>query len=122
MGPASMNWYRDRGLTQMVVKTATENTMFYAIGEDYTTESIITHYACGRIDVRGIPDEPYGSEIGVPPMLKSDWDSFGVWLDEVQTASVWTLKNLVEAYEQHNPKITWADKSDELSPFETINS
>jgi hypothetical protein len=119
MGPASLNWYRERGLTQTETKIATQNTMFYAIGETYTSESITTSYSCGRIDVRGIPDEPYTDEIGVPPMLTSDWQRFGVWLDDIQTMSVWSLENLVAAYEQHNPKITWAD---EFSPFETINS
>jgi len=109
MGPASMGWYRDRGLTQMVVKTATENTMFYAMGETYTTESITTQYSCGRIDVYNVPDEPYGDEISVPPMLSTDWRLFSNWLDDVETMSVWTLQDLVTAYEQHNPKITWAD-------------
>ena len=107
MGPVSLGWYRDRGFTQMVVKTATENTMFYAVGETYTTEAITTQYSCGRIDVRGIPGEPYGDEIGVPPMLSTDWRLFSTWLDTVETASVWSLDNLVTAYEQHNPTITW---------------
>jgi hypothetical protein len=94
--------------------------MLYKAGEAFTMESITTQYCCGRIDVRGIHDEPHGDEIGVPPMLKSDWDSFGNWLDTVQTMSVWSLDNLVVAYEnQTNTKITWAD---EFSPFETINS
>lgn len=109
MGPVSMEWYRARGLTQMEIKTATENTMFYAMGEEYTTEGITTSYSAGRIDVRGIPGEPYGDEIGVPPMLSTDWRLFGNWLDDVQTCSVWTLADLVAAYEnQTNSKITWA--------------
>jgi len=120
MGPVSLEWYRERGLTQIETKIATQNTMFYAIGETYTTESITTQYSCGRIDVRGIPHERYNDEIGVPPMLSSDWRAFGDWLDTVQTMSVWSLENLVAAYEhQTQTKITWAD---EFSPFETINS
>jgi len=107
MGPASTGWYRTRGLTQTQTKIATENSMFTTEGEPYTSETIIMQYSCGRIDVRGISDEPYGDEIGVPPMLSYDWRRFGDWLDDVQTMSVWTLENLVEAYEQHNPKITW---------------
>lgn len=104
-----MDWYRTRGLTQVEHKIATEDSMLYNQGESYTSETITTHYSCGRIDVRGIPDEPYGDEIGVPPMLSSDWRAFGRWLDDVQTVSVWTLKDLVEAYEfQTNTKITWA--------------
>jgi hypothetical protein len=104
-----MDWYRARGLTQMEIKTATENTMFYAMGEEYTTEGITTSYSAGRIDVRGIPDEPYGDEISVPPMLSTDWRLFGNWLHDVQTMSIWTLADLVAAYEnQTNSKITWA--------------
>ena len=84
-----MQWYRDRGLTQMETKIATENTMFYSIGETYTTEGVTASYSAGRIDVRGIPDEPYGDEIGVPPMLSTDWRKLGDWLDTVQTMSVY---------------------------------
>ena len=109
MGPVSMGWYRTRGLTQTQTKTATENTMFYNIGDEYTTEGVTLSYSCGRIDVRGIPDEPYGDEISVPPMLSTDWRLFGNWLHDTQTMSIWTLADLVTAYEQHNPKITWAE-------------
>ena len=107
MGPVSLDWYRQRGLTQVEHKVATEDSMLYNHSESYTSESITTHYSCGRIDVRGIPDEPYGDEISVPPMLSSDWRLFGNWLDDVQTVSIWTLADLVTAYEQHNPPITW---------------
>ena len=107
MGPVSLGWYRTRGLTQTQTKTATENTMFTTIGEPFTSESITTHYSCGRIDVHNVPGEPYGDEINVPPMLSTDWALFSNWLDTVETASVWSLKNLVEAYQQHNPPITW---------------
>ena len=107
MGPVSMQWYRDRGLTQKQTKIASENTMFTTQGEPFTSESITTNYSCGRIDIRGIPDEPYGDEIGVPPMLSTDWRALGDWLWDVQTISVWNLQDLVTAYEQNNPKITW---------------
>ena len=107
MGPASTGWYRTRGLTQTQTKIATENSMFTTEGEPYTSETIIMQYSCGRIDVRGIPDEPYGDEINVPPMLSTDWAMFGNWLDTVKTLSVWTLADLVTAYQQHNPPITW---------------
>jgi hypothetical protein len=81
--------------------------MLYKAGEAFTSETITTSYSAGRIDIRGIPDEPYGDEIGVPPMLSTDWRAFGDWLWDVQTMSIWTLADLVTAYEQHNPKITW---------------
>lgn len=104
----SLGWYRTRGLTQTETKIATENSMFTTEGESYTSETITTHYSCGRIDVHNVPNEPYGDEISLPPMLSSDWSKFGDWLDDTQTMSIWTLADLVTAYEQHNPKITWA--------------
>ena len=112
MGPVSMDWYRQRGLTQTESKTADADTMFYNVGEKYETEAVTEHYSCGRIDVRGVPDEPYGLEIGVPPMRSEDWRAFGRWLDDVQTMSVWTLDNLVEAYEHQTGKpIRWAKET-----------
>jgi hypothetical protein len=107
MGPVSLDWYRTRGLTKVEHKVATEDSMLYNHSERYTSETITTYYSCGRIDVRGIPGEPYGDEINLPPMLSTDWAMFSNWLDDVQTASVWSLDNLVDAYQQHNPKITW---------------
>jgi hypothetical protein len=108
MGPVSLNWYRQRGLTQVEHHVGEHDCMLYKAGEAFTSESITTHYSCGRIDVRGIPGEPYGDEIGVPPMLSSDWRAFGDWLDGVQTMSVWSRADLVTAYEHRtNTKITW---------------
>jgi hypothetical protein len=107
MGPVSLDWYRTRGLTQVEHHISDHDCMLYKAGDAFTAESITTHYSCGRIDVRGIPDEPYGDEIGVPPMLSTDWRLFGNWLADVQTMSIWSLQDLVTAYEQNNPKITW---------------
>ena len=112
MGPVSLQWYRDRGLTKTETRVATTDTMHYNTGDTYTVETITTNYSCGRIDVRGIPGEPYGDEIGVLPMLSEDWQAFGEWLDDVQTISVWTLDNLVAAYEdQTHNTIRWYKES-----------
>jgi len=107
MGPVSLGWYRTRGLTQTKQHVGEHDCMLYKAGEAFTSESITTHYSCGRLDVHGVPGEPYGDEINVPPMLSTDWALFGNWLDTVETASVWSLKDLVTAYQQHNPPITW---------------
>lgn len=108
MGPVSMDWYRQRGLTHKKIHTATRDDMFVNEGETYETEAVTEHYSCGRIDVRGIPDEPYGDEIGVPPMRSEDWRAFGRWLDDVETMSVWTLRDLVTAYQnQTGQTIHW---------------
>jgi len=107
MGPGSISWYRRRGLTLTETKIATEDTMFTTIGEPFTSETITTHYSCGRIDVHGISGEHYCDEIDLPAMLSTDWRLFSTWLDTVETASVWSLANLLEAYELKNPPITW---------------
>ncbi len=107
MGPVSLQWYRDRGLTRVEHKVATEDSMLYNHSEHYTSETITTHYSCGRIDVHNVPHEPYGDEINVPPMLSTDWALFSNWLETVKTMSTWTLADLVTAYQQHNPPITW---------------
>ena len=108
MGPVSLDWYRTRGLTQVKQYVGDNDCMLYKAGEAFTSETITTHYSCGRIDVYNVPDEPYGDEISVPPMLSTDWRLFSNWLDDVQTMSVWTLQDLIVAYEnQTNSKITW---------------
>ena len=109
MGPVTMQWYRTRGLTQVEHHIGDHDCMLYKAGEAFTSETITTHYSCGRIDVHNVPNEPYGDEINVPPMLSTDWALFGNWLETVKTMSVWTLEDLVTAYEQHNPKVTWAE-------------
>ena len=114
MGPYSLDWYRDRGL--MVKTTKVVNAPLLAellkkpIGTSYEVEEVTTSYACGRIDVYGLDEKEYycgKSEIAVPPMHIDDWYYFSDWLDEFSTDTPWTLVELVEEYEQENPKIRW---------------
>jgi len=108
MGPVSMHWYEQRGLVETKMVTLEHDSMITGrkAGEQYEIEEITTHYSCGRIDVMGT-DDPYGEEIGVPPMRSEDWYRFGLWLETFETDDVWTLDQLVELYEQANPKIRW---------------
>lgn len=87
MGPINSKWYKDRNL------------------ELWT-------YCSGRIDCRGGDLGPYGDEIGLPPMLTEDWNSFSEWLDTLETDTMLNLSELVDLYEKTHPKITWANKSD----------
>ena len=110
MGPVSIQWYRDRGLTKTKRVTLEHDSVITnrRAGDQYEVEVITQQYSCGRIDVQGT-DDPFGEEIGVPPMLSEDWARFGLWLDTFETDGVWTLAQLVELYERANPKITWDD-------------
>jgi hypothetical protein len=108
MGPVSTNWYEQRGLVETKMVTLEHDSVITGrkAGEQYEIEEITTHYSCGRIDVMGT-DDPYGEEIGVPPMRSEDWYRFGLWLETFETDDVWTLDQLVELYERANPKIRW---------------
>lgn len=92
MGPVNMKWYRDRGLTQTETHIAEYDSMFYNRGEPYTVTTITEQYSCGRIDISN------GDELGVPPMRAVDWARLGLWLDDVQTCSQWSLDDIVTAY------------------------
>jgi len=108
MGPTSLDWYRQRDLTTLEHHVQEQDSPYTGrkAGEHYKMELITDNYSCGRIDVRGTGD-PYGEEIGVPPMLSLDWARFSRWLDTFETDAPWTLDQLVELYERTNPKITW---------------
>lgn len=103
-----MNWYKDRGLVTTKITTLEHDSVIIGrkAGDQYEVGEIIQQYSCGRIDVMGTGD-PYGEEIGVPPMTSEDWYRFDLWLDTLETDDVWTLEQLVELYERSNPKITW---------------
>jgi hypothetical protein len=111
MGPVSMQWYEERGLVETKMITLEKDSVISGLkaGERFEIDEITTHYSCGRIDVRGT-DDPYGDEIGVPPMQSEDWARFGNWLETFETDAVWTLDQLVELYERDNPKITWDEQ------------
>lgn len=107
MGPVSIKWYRDRGMTKMVDRVLSENNLLgKPAGTVVQYEEQTQHWSAGRIDIRGTGD-PFGDEISLPTMLSEDWGRFSQWLRTVETDNIWTLKQLIELYEKTNPKITW---------------
>lgn len=111
MGPINLQWYKDRGLTERVTRTLTEDSKLTGrkAGTVIEYDNIIQEYSCGRIDCRGEGLGPFGDEIGLSPMLAEDWGRFSKWLSTFETDFMWNLKDLVELYERENPKITWAE-------------
>ena len=109
MGVASLQWYRDRGLTKRVSKTLTEDSQLTnrKAGDTFEYDEILQEYSCGRIDCRGDGLGPFGDEIGVDPMTTQSWARFSKWLSDIETHDMWTMKQLVDLYEQTNPKIEW---------------
>lgn len=111
MGPVNINWYHERGLTETVTKTLTEDSAFTSKkkGDVFSYTDITERWSGGRIDVYGT-GEPYGDELGLPIMHGEDYARFSVWLRKFKTETMWTLNQLVEEYEKTNPKIRWASE------------
>ena len=98
MGPCSLHWFKERGLTRNVKKDFN--------GEIIEYDEIIENYSGGRIDVYGTGDF-HNREIGVPIMHDEDWHRFSKWLSNVKTETMLSLYELTSMYEKDNPKIRW---------------
>jgi hypothetical protein len=117
MGPWSMDWYRQRGLTEYVWKKIESKMQAKIrrmdIGESFMTEEIITHYAGGRIDIRGLDDSEFYNgwgEYSLPIMHGEDFNAFSDWLDEQADETVRNYDELIGDFEREYGKlIRWAD-------------
>jgi hypothetical protein len=58
------------------------------------------YWAAGRIDIYGVPDEPYPIEYSLPPMHGEDWAGFSEWLDDFTTERLFSFDELIAQYEQ----------------------
>lgn len=115
MGPISMDWFRDRGLTRIVSEVLEEDQKFSGLkkGQIFDYEEITTYYSGGRIDIRGVPDEPWGLEYALPVMNGEDWNDFSEWLESFSTFELWEYEDLIEQYEEdRGRKIRWASDID----------
>ena len=62
----------------------------------------------GRIDIYGVPDEPYPLEYSLPIMRTEDWNEFSDWLDKFASEELLTYEQLIETYEETTErKIRW---------------
>jgi hypothetical protein len=104
MGPITIQWYKDRGLTR---KTTYFNRV---LEEECETDEITESYSGGRIDVYGLPYSEYydgKTEYGLPIMKTSDFSSFSEWLLDFKSETLLGLEELVKRYEETNKKIEW---------------
>ena len=115
MGPINLNWYRERGLTRLITDTIKSPMIAIIrdlpIGATYEIEVIHTHYAGGRIDIRGLPEEEYYDgrhEYGLPIMRTEDWNALSDYLSDVKTEELLPYDTLIEQFETHYGKpIRW---------------
>ena len=114
MGPVTMTWYEERGLTHKVERVVESelirdtlrnspelNYPDIKIGDTYEIKEIHTNYSAGRIDIRDSNKEGYEgwSEYAVPPMRSEDWARLSDWLMNLETKTVWSYEKLILAFE-----------------------
>ena len=103
MGPISTSWYDKRGIPFVVKETSGKHLPKIEYKE------YLESYSCGRIDIRGDTESPYGDEYGVLPMRTEDWNAFGDWLDDLDTTYQWSYEHLLEVFERETGiTIRWA--------------
>lgn len=106
MGVASNRWYEENNIPYITRKT---NSRF--LKEQIEVKEYITDYCCGRIDIHGVPDEPYGLEYGVGIMESDSWIKLSDWLSSLRTSSVLSKDEIFEKFEkENNHKIKWFKK------------
>ena len=115
MGPISLDWFRKRGLTQEVSVVLEEDQTFGDLkaGDTWTYAEITTHYAGGRIDIRGLDPEKFYNgwdEYSLSPMHGEDWNALSDWLDEFKSEEQVPYDELITLFEKdYGKKIRWAD-------------
>ena len=114
MGPLSMKWYSDRGLTRKESKVLKYGQVFYPkgykAGDVWEYDEITTHYCAGRIDIRDDSKEGYDGwdEYGVSPMQAEDWNALGDWLWDLETEEKVPYDELIALFEKdYGEKIRW---------------
>jgi hypothetical protein len=117
MGPISMDWFRNRGLTHFITETVKSDVISkikdLPIGATYEIETVHTYYAGGRIDIRGLDEEEsYNGwgEYALPIMHGQDWNALSDWLDIQEDETVRSYDELICDFErEYGREIRWAD-------------
>jgi hypothetical protein len=118
MGPWSMDWYRQRGLTRKATRVVQENSVLvkngrHKVGDVLEYDEITTHYGGGRIDIRGLDDSEFYNgwgEYSLPIMHGEDFNALSDWLDEQEDEVVRTYDELICDFEREYGKlIRWAE-------------
>lgn len=78
MGVVSTKWYDD-----MQIPFTLETKYSELLGKEITLKNYEKYYSCGRIDVHGHEEHPWGYEYGVGIMDNESWSKFGDWLHEL---------------------------------------
>lgn len=102
MGPICIRFYIDNGLSPYY-----ELKYSKVLDSWFRCDFISQYYSGGRIDISGVPNEPYGTEFSVPIMKGEDWNRLSDWLDDFFTEELITFEELITEFEKTNPAIQW---------------
>jgi hypothetical protein len=116
MGPVSIAWYQERGLTKMAVHSVdnkfTAELRQLNIGDTFLREEILEQYSGGRIDIRGLDHDDYyagQSEYSLPTMHGLSWNLFSEWLDDFTSEELVPYEELIDRFEtETGHTIKWA--------------
>jgi hypothetical protein len=123
MGPISIDWFRERGLTRIITTNVTselqrdilrDSRPDIEIGDTFEREEITVYYSAGRIDIRGLDESEFYNGCGeypLAPMHGEDWNALSDWLDDLETHHLWTKEQLLYTFELENgnPIRWWRD-------------
>jgi len=103
MGPWHTSWYEENNIP------STEKTEWSELlQKNITFKAYDNHYAGGRIDIRGVPDEPFGLEYSLPIMEARSWGRLSNWLENFSSEEVVPYEDLLSEFEkQTGQKIIW---------------
>ena len=108
MGPISKRWYEDKNVPFVWKRTSGKHLP----AVDY--REYLESYSGGRIDIRGVPDDLYGREYGLPIMPTEDWCALSDWLDDFESEELVPYEDLIRQFEEHHGKpIRWHYSLDE---------
>lgn len=114
MGPVSMTWYKERGLTKKVKEVLKEDQKFGKLkkGEVFEYDEITTNYCAGRIDIRDSSKDGYDGwdEYSLAPMHAEDWNALSNFLDRLHGETVMPYDSLITLFEaEYGKKIRWME-------------
>ena len=103
MGVYSIAWYEDNKIPY-----TTYSRYNSILGKEIEIKRYEKDYALGRIDIHGVPDEPWGLEYGVSIMDQESWCKLGDYLRKLALTELPTKQELLKRFElDTGTKINW---------------
>lgn len=104
MGVYSLGWYEKNNIPFVWSRMPSR----FAEGGWLERKVYKTQYYIGRIDIRGVPDEPYGLEYGVGVMEAESWGVLQGYLSKLKLDNLPTKEELFGMFEEDTGhKIKW---------------